>query len=415
VKFVEVIDGDVGMLQSTGPDDKITTERLHPSRFATRLRDINRLPIRVLKVAKAAPDLSRAADVTVDKKTYHVLNYRDSGLAAALYIDSFNNLPERVTYTEDDPIYGDTVNEIAFSDFKDRDGVRLPDTISTSLNGKKIREEHIRTLINNPKYDEASFAIPADVRSQPEVGEHIVSQWPLRRVIIGVGYEEFGREQKVQLDPLAPGVYHVTGGSHHSLAIEMKDHIIVVEMPLFEERSLAVIKALEEKIPGKPVKYAVLTHFHNDHSGGMRAYAAKGATLYVHESIVPFAEDVLGRPHTVRPDSLAKAGGNKGSVEGVGDAGKTLTDGDRTVQIFTVPNGHAAGMLAVYLPKEKLVFVSDLYTPGTPVQPGDPNAVALFTAITKANLSVDRIAGGHGGVGPFKDLQKVGSVAKTGS
>jgi hypothetical protein len=65
-----------------------------------------------------------------------------------------------------------------------------------------------------------------------------------------------------------------------------------------------------------------------------------------------------------------------------------------------------------YLPSEKLIFVSDLYSPGTPVQPGDPNATALLAAITNAHLAVDRIAGGHGGVGAFKDLQKVASTSK---
>jgi hypothetical protein len=73
-------------------------------------------------------------------------------------------------------------------------------------------------------------------------------------------------------------------------------------------------------------------------------------------------------------------------------------------------------MLAAYLPKEKLVFVSDLFTPGATVQPGDPNAVAFLAALTKAGVTADRIVGGHGnpGVGPFRDLEKVGTV-KTGS
>src|SRR5262245_12063099 len=104
IKFIEVIDGDVGMLQTAAADGKEMNERLHPSRLAARLRDMNRLPIRLLKVAKAAPDLTRAADVTVDKKTYHVLQYKDSGLPVELHIDSFNKLPARVIYTEDDPI-----------------------------------------------------------------------------------------------------------------------------------------------------------------------------------------------------------------------------------------------------------------------------------------------------------------------
>ncbi len=415
VKFIEVIDGNVGMLQSMTADGKVVNERLHPSRRATRLRDLNRLPLRVLKVAKAAPDLTRDADVKVDNKTFHVLKYKDSGMGVELQLDAFTNLPARVIYTEDDPIYGDTKNELSYADFKETNSVRLPQTLVTFLNGNKIREERVRTLIVNGTVDPASFTIPDEVRAQPEVGEPIVSQWTMRRFIIGVGYQDYGREQKVQLDPLAPGVYHVTGSSHNSLAVEMKDHVIVVELPLFEERSVAVIKAIEDKIPGKPIKFGVITHYHIDHSGGLRAYAAKGATLLAPESIVPFVKETLDRPHTVRPDSLAKAGGNKGTVEGVGDAGKTLTDGERTVQLVIVPNGHAAGMLAAYLPKEKLIFVSDLYTPGTAVTPGDANAVAFLAAINKAGLSVDRVVGGHGGVGPFKDLQKVGTVAQSGS
>jgi hypothetical protein len=47
VSFVEVIDGNDGMLETT-------KERLHPSRLATRLRDYNRLPIRLIYAAKAA-------------------------------------------------------------------------------------------------------------------------------------------------------------------------------------------------------------------------------------------------------------------------------------------------------------------------------------------------------------------------
>ncbi len=414
VKFTEILTPEAAMLQTTAADGKVTSERLHPSRLATRLRDMNRLPIRVLKVAKAAPELTRAADVTVGKKTYHVLKYKDSGLAVELHIDTFNKLPARVIYTEDDPIYGDTQNELSYDDFKVVDSVRLPNVYVTFLNGKKIREERIRTLINNPKLDEASFAIPDDVKAQPENGERIVSQWTLRRAAIGVGYQDFGRPQTVKLDELAKGVYHVTGGTHHSLAVEMKDHVVVVELPLFDERSAAVIKAIEEKIPGKPIRYGVITHYHIDHSGGLRGYAAKGVTLLAEESIVQFVKETLSMPHMVRPDSLAKAGGNKGAVEGVKQA-RELTDGERTIQLIAIPNGHADAMLAAYLPKEKLIFVSDLYTPGGAVAAGDANAVAFNAAIEKAKLSVDRVVGGHGGVGPYKDLAKAGAVPKAGS
>ena len=409
VKFTEVIDGDVGLLQSPDANNKVVSERLHPSRYATRLRDFNRLPLRLLYTAKNAPDLRREADKPGGKVKIEVLKYTDAGLSVELQIDSFNQLPARVIYTEDDPVEGDSSNEVAFADWKDAGGgVRLPQTITTYVNGKKLREERVRTLINNPKIDDASFAIPEEIRAQPENGQRIVSQWTLRRIINGVGYADFGRPQKVDFVPVAPGVFHITGGSHNSMVVELKDGLLVMEMPLFEERSVAVLRALEDKFPGKPVKYGVITHYHVDHTGGIRAYAAKGVTLLAHESIVPWVNSVLARPKTIRPDSLAQAGGSKGTVEGVADS-KTITDGERTIELRSIPNAHATGMLVAYLPKEKVLFVSDLFSPGNPLAPGDQtaNAYALFTALTKANLAIDRIVGGHGGVGAFRDLAKL--------
>src|SRR5207247_11278815 len=171
--------------------------------------------------------------------------FKARGPLVELELDSFNKLPLRVNYTEDDPIYGDTLNDLAFFDWRDYNGVRLPQAQATFLNGNKIREERVRTLINNPKYEDAGLTIPPEVRSQPEVGERIVSQWPLRRIVMGVGYQDFGREQTVELLEIGKGIYHVKGSDHHSMAAEMKDYVVLVEAPFFEERSVADMKAVE--------------------------------------------------------------------------------------------------------------------------------------------------------------------------
>jgi len=67
-----------------------------------------------------------------------------------------------------------------------------------------------------------------------------------------------------------------------------------------------------------------------------------------------------------------------------------------------------------YLPKEKVLFVSDLFTPGTPVDSsntnGIENAAALYTAVTGANLEVDRIVGGQGDVSQLRVLEKVAEI-----
>jgi glyoxylase-like metal-dependent hydrolase (beta-lactamase superfamily II) len=417
VKFTEVIDGDVGMLETTDAQGKVQREPLHPSRLATRQRDMRRTPIRLLQTAKAAPELTRVEDRKEGNAVVHVIRYKDGNLPVEVHLDSFNKLPIRVIYTEDDPIWGDTMNELAFLEWRDYNGVRLPQVFAVFLNGNKIREERARNIINNPRIDAAGLVVPDEIKAKPGDGERIVSQWPLRRVVMGVGYQDFGREQKTDIVEVAKGVYHIKGSTHHSLAVEMKDHVIVVEAPLFEERSLAVMKAIEAKIPGKPIKYLVMTHFHIDHSGGIRAYAAKGATIVAAEEAVPFVKTVTSRPKTIRPDSLAKAGNVTASVQSTKDV-KSLTDGERTLELREIPNPHVAGMLAAYLPQEKLLFVSDLFSPGTPVDAsnvnGIENAAALYKAVVDGNLQVEKIVGGHGEIAPLRDLVKVASM-KQGS
>ena len=415
VKFNEVIDGEAGMLETPDAKDNIQREPLHPSRLATRLRDMRRTPIRLLYTAKTAPELTRVEDRKDGNTTIHIIRYKDGNLPVEVHFDSFNKLPMRVIYTEDDPIWGDTLNELAFFEWRDYNGVRLPQVFAVFLNGNKIREERARNIINNPRYDAAGLVVPDEIKAKPANGERIVSQWPLRRVVMGVGYQDFGREQKVDVVEVAKGVYHIKGSSHHSLAVEMKDYIVVVEAPLFEERSLAVMKAIEAKVPGKPIKYLVMTHFHIDHSGGIRAYAARGATIVAADEAVPFVKTVTSRPKTIRPDTLAKAGNTTPQVQSSKDV-KSLTDGERTLELREIPNPHAVGMLAAYLPQEKILFVSDLFTPGTAVDPSNTGgieyAAALYKAVVDANLQVEKIVGGHGEIAPLRDLVKVASMKK---
>ena len=317
VKFVEVFDGDMAMIETTNNQGIVSQTRLHPSRFAARKRDLNRLPLRLLYVAKAAADLTRVKDRVIDGRTYHVLNYKDGNASVEVHIEEFNKLPARVIYLEDDPVYSDTRNELVFSDWRQSGDIRLPYTYELFLNGRKHREERVRTLINNPAFEENSFTIPDAVRSERENGERILSQWTVRRAVIGVSYLDFAREQRVEMTELAPGIHYATGTSHNSVVVEMNDHIIVIEAPLYEERSAAVIKSIEEMFPGKPIRYVVNTHFHIDHLGGIRAYAAKGATVLAPEAIVPFIKETLARPKTVRPDALAGSSGASMTVEGV--------------------------------------------------------------------------------------------------
>ena len=106
---------------------------------------------------------------------------------------------------------------------------------------------------------------------------------------------------------IADGVWHLAGGSHHSVVVEFKDYIAIVEAPLSEERSLAVLAEAKKLVPNKPVKYLLTTHHHFDHTGGLRTYAAEGVTIVTNQSNVAYFEKTLMAPATMAPDSQAKS------------------------------------------------------------------------------------------------------------
>jgi glyoxylase-like metal-dependent hydrolase (beta-lactamase superfamily II) len=270
-------------------------------------------------------------------------------------------------------IVGDMLVETLYHGYKDFGGVSFPSRIVQKQDGFPALDLTVTDVTVNvavdttPPADATSAAVPPMV---------------------------------VKSEELANGVFWLSGGTHHSLAIAMRDHIVLVDTPNGEARASAVIAKVKELIPNKPIRYVVATHHHWDHLGGIRTAIDAGATIVTHRSNRALLERAATAPHTLAPDRLSKSG--RPLMLKTVDAEGTLTDGTRIVKLYAMTNfDHANDMLIVYLPKEKLLAEADAYTPPdaatTPLIASKvPYAAALDDNIRRLRLDVQTIVPFHG-------------------
>jgi glyoxylase-like metal-dependent hydrolase (beta-lactamase superfamily II) len=314
-----------------------------------------------------------------------------------------NNLLDRVVTTFPTPVQGDTAIEFRYTDWKDvGGGAKFPFHIHAHQgdhplepNGRNWFDVRVTDAKVNA---DAAITVPDNVRSAAATPVRVASQ------------------------KLADGVWFIGGGSHNSLAVEFKDFVTVIEGPLNDARSNAVIAETHKLIPNKPIRYLVNTHHHWDHSGGIRAFVAEGATVITDERNKEYYQNVVlaPQPRTLEPDRLsrfpfAKTGPGTLALQTFADR-YSIGDGTRTIELYHVDGlDHANDVLIAYLPQSKILVNADLYSP--PPQGGNlanvnANAVALFKNVKRLKLDVAQHVPIHGNPGGNADFDRiVGPVA----
>ena len=308
------------------------------------------------------------------------------------------NLIARVEALVDNPVLGDVLIETRYSDYGELGGdillpsdVMFPARIVQTQGGHPTLDLTITTVNAYNPY--VIFPLPENVEKAAAMPPQVT----------------------VETEEVADGVWYLTGGSHHSVAVEFGDHVVVVEGPQNDARANAVIDAVKTAIPNKPIRYVVNTHHHFDHSGGLRAFVAEGATVITQAQATSYFEQVWANPHTVNPDRLAQSP-RQPVIEGV-DERRVLSDGTRSLELHRLQDSnHADTMLVAYLPAERILIEADVYSPAPPNAPppasAHPESVNLYNNIERLQLDVAQIVPIHGRVVTLDDLRAaIGSAS----
>lgn len=285
------------------------------------------------------------------------------------------NLVERVETRIDNTMLGDMLVEVVYSGYKSFEGVQFPTRIVERQGGHPTLDITVSDVRPNGA---ATLQIP----DNPPAGN--------------------AEGAAAKSEKLGDGVWIVTAGLN-SVLVEFTDYLVVVEALGNDARSHAVIAEVKRLVPGKPIRYLVNTHAHFDHSGGVRAFAAEGATIVTQQVNKPFLEKVLALPHQINPDSLAKAS-RRTTVEGFGDK-RIFTDAMNTLELHHVRgNLHHDGLLMAYLPKQKVLVQADAFhpRPGAKPYPAPPQfTVNFYDNIRRLKLDVAQVLHIHGGTDPI--------------
>ena len=321
--------------------------------------------------ATSAPTVRREGGQQVISFSPEKLNLKSASgqpYTVTGYINS-QNLVTKVETRVEHAVAGDLLVEFEYSNYQNMNGVQVPTRIVQRQGGLQTFDAVINAATPNP----------------PNLTELLTPPAPAGRG----GAPGAAAPPPAAAAPPAPpaperigeGVFKI-GGNYTSLAIDMGDHVLVIESGGGEARGLAVMAAAKQAVPNKPIRFVVNSHPHFDHAGGLAAAVAEGATILTHRNNEPVLERLLAGPRTLTGDSLSKVTNRRTNVvEAVGDRDVRKGTNGKVVELHRIPNEHSDGLLAAYLPVEKVVWTADI----TAVNPTPAQLPVLKAAVEALN------------------------------
>lgn len=174
------------------------------------------------------------------------------------------------------------------------------------------------------------------------------------------------------------GIWMSPGMSNTYLVVGEGERMVVNTGMWFESK---VHKRNFDAVSSDPTRYIVLTQSHTDHIGGVDMFREAGTELVTQANnaacqddderihgfrirrSLPFFASVMGRPGYVRGDDVEIPPTPKVAVpDVVFDDSIALSVGGRPFELLSVPGGETIDSLVVWLPKERVALVGNMFS-----------------------------------------------------
>lgn len=349
---------------------------------------ITEVPHLLLLYAAQRPETLRWAGVTeIDRQKFRAVTFTaENGSQMNLYFDARTNLLARTELVSSLTQLGDAVTGNIFSDYQTIGNVKIP---------RKRLGFANQFITSENEYAEVKFDFV--------VGEKLLEVPP--------GFVEAAPQQTTAnsevMRKVGDGVYLIEriGAAYRVMFVEFDDYVMILEAPTDSDVSKAIIKLVKQTVPNKPIKYVSFSHFHFDHTGGLREYIAEGVTIVVPPGNKTFVEQIAKSKFTLKPDTLALT--PRQPIVETFEKKRVFTDGKRTVELYSIgPTSHVNEMVMFYFPKEKILFQGDMFSPldGGGIPPMIEINHELARKVNELKLDVETLVAVHSGALPWKDF-----------
>ena len=223
---------------------------------------------------------------------------------------------------------------------------------------------------------------------------------------------------KIQIKTIDLGnkTYRLEGqGGNITLAVG-SDGIIMVDTqfaPLSDK-----IKAAIKAISPLPVKYAIITHYHGDHTGGIANFQKDGVIAVAHDNIR--IRLIAGTTNAITGNKMDPRSGDAIPKETYVGGTKTIEVGGRKAILTHYYNAHTDGDTGVYFPDANVIATGDIMNSNHRYQNVDYGNGGDIRGMIRATDDWLKIANdqtkvmtGHGPLADKKVVAEYNAMAKT--